>query len=103
MPAAILCNEPICCFRSPTALLIWESSMMILQHRIDYRPGSLYSILTGKEHAIARHGIFQQSLVRQSLSALFLNHGELVLLTNKFFPFVFHPRGECDSGIRGKL
>lgn len=76
---------------------------MIFQHRIDDRPGGLHGVLTGKEHAVAGHCIFQKPLVGQSLSTLFIDRGKLFLVTNKLFPFSLNPRGERNDGTRGKL
>src|SRR5690349_14894077 len=103
MPAAILRDKCLGFFRSPTAARVRERSRMMLEHGIDERPGSLHGILTGKEHAVAGHGIFQKPLVGQSLSAFFFDHGELFLVPNKFFPFSLHPPGKRDEGMRGKL
>src|SRR5258705_13632209 len=103
MPAAILCEECLCFLRSPAAAWVWDGWMMILEHGIDDPPGRLHVILTGKDHAIAGHGIFQQPLVRQSLSTFFLDHGEFILDAHILFPLALHPRGQRDGGTRRKL
>ena len=73
------------------------------EHGLDDRPGSIHGILTGKEHAVAGHGIFQEPLVGQSLAAFCLDHRELFLVTDKLFPFLLHSCGKRNHGIRGKL
>src|SRR5512134_687665 len=103
MPATILGDECLCFFRSPAAPPVWDRWRVSLEHGIDDRPASLHVILTGKEHAVAGHGIFQEPLVRQSLSTFFLDHGEFILDTHKLFPLALHPRRECDGRTRGKL
>src|SRR5688572_29026095 len=68
MPVAIPCDERIYFFRSPAAPPVGNRWMVILKHRLDNRPGGIHGILTGKEHAVAGHGIFQKPLVGQSLA-----------------------------------
>src|SRR5688572_9086651 len=100
MPAAVLCDERLCFFRSPAAPRVWDRWRVILEHGIDHRPGGLHVILTCEEHAVTGHGIFQEPLVRQSLSTFFLDHGEFILDTHKLFPLALHPRRERDGGTR---
>ena len=75
--------------------------MVVLQDRVDHRPGGLNRVLTGEERAVAGHGVAQKPLVGRFLSRLFINQVELALVADELLACALDASGEGDGGVRG--
>src|ERR1019366_9646256 len=87
-------------FRSPAPALVDADLSVLLQYRINHRPGCLHRILAGKECSVASHRIAQQSLIGRLLPSKVLTKKQLPLLPDELLPRELYPSGEGDGRVR---
>ena len=100
VPAAICRDECVSLLRSPAAGFIAIRSMMIIEHWIDCRPGSLDCILAGEQPAITGHSVTEKALIGCFLPGLFLRQIKFALVADEFLARALDARGESDRKRR---
>src|SRR5512139_1350686 len=83
VPAAARRDERIRRFRPPGAAPVPTDRMMILEDRVERRPGGLDRVLAREERAAPGHRVFQQPLVRSLLARMILEQAEFPLLADE--------------------
>jgi hypothetical protein len=70
------------------------------QNGLDDSPGGLDGVLSGKQRAVAGHGVCEQPLVGRLFVGFGVKQEQLALVTDELLARTLDPGGERDRGIR---
>src|SRR5262249_24985238 len=86
--------------RPPGPRFVQEDGRRVAQHRVHHGPGRLDRVLAREQRAVAVYGCRQQPLIRANRVWVMFGDGQLDVLTDHLFPWLFvtGANGDHDLG-----